>query len=131
MRLCREYTNGRTIHNPEDAVHYCNDFRNQDREFFVVIGLNTRKKVIYKDVVFIGSLDSCVIHPREVFKTAIVRSAACIITVHNHPSGGLTPSEEDLQVWKQLEEAGEIIGITVLDNLIVTQEGFYSSRNEG
>ena len=130
MKLCREYIKGRTIHNPDDAVHYCSDFRNEDREFFVVLGLNTRKKVIYKDVVFIGTLDASVVHPREVFKTAILRSASCIITVHNHPSGGLQPSEEDLSVWRQLEEAGEIIGITVLDNLIVTQEDYYSSRRE-
>jgi DNA repair protein RadC len=103
MNLCKEYTEGAQVSCAEDVVKYCKDFRKADREYFVVIGLNTRKKIIYKEIAFIGTLDSSIVHPREVFKQAIIRSAACIITIHNHPSGGLTPSDEDLVIWEKLE----------------------------
>lgn len=128
MRLCRDYVEGRQITCAEDVAGYCKDLKAQDREFFVVIGLNTRNNAIYREIVFIGTLDASVCHPREVFKMAILKSAHSIITVHNHPSGGLTPSPEDLQSWNQLKEAGEIVGIPVVDNLIVGQTGYYSEK---
>ena len=102
-----------------------------DREAFWVLHLNTRKQVIEKELVSLGIVNASVVHAREVFKRAILNSAAAIITVHNHPSGNTQPSAEDEKVWKQLSEAGRIIGIEVLDNLIITPQGGYYSEGEG
>ena len=100
-----------------------------DRECFWVLHLDTQLQLISKELVSLGCLDSTTVHPREVFKGAILDSAATIITVHNHPGGGLTPSKEDIAIWNRLREAGEIIGIEVIDNLIITPAGkFFSER---
>lgn len=90
-----------------------------DREHFKVINLNTKNKILYIDTTSIGSLSSSIVHPREVFKLPIKKSAATIILVHNHPSGDSTPSKEDLEVSKRLFEVGKIIGIEVLDHIII------------
>jgi len=99
-----------------------------DREAFWVLHLNTQNQVIEKELVSLGSVNYSVVHPREVFKKAILNSAAAIITVHNHPSENMKPSMEDERVWKGLNQAGEIIGIEVLDNLIITPQGVYYSE---
>jgi len=102
-----------------------------DREAFWVLHLNTQKQVIEKELVSLGIVNSSVVHPREVFKRAILNSAAAIITVHNHPSGNTEPSPEDRKIWTLLSQAGKIIGIEVLDNLIITPQGSYYSEGEG
>lgn len=103
--------------------------RRADRECFWVIHLNTCHQILKRDLVSVGTVRAALVRPREVFKRAITRSAASIITVHNHPSGSLTPSAEDLEIWARLNRAGEILGITVLDHLIITPSGnFYSHR---
>lgn len=102
-----------------------------DREAFWVLHLNPQKQVIEKELVSLGIVNSTVVHPREVFKKAILNSAEAIITVHNHPSGNTKPSAEDYKIWKQLNEAGKIIGIEVLDNVIITPQGDYYSEEEG
>lgn len=104
----------------------------RDRETFWVLHLNVRNQLVEKELVAIGTLNNTVIHPREVFKKAILNSAATIITVHNHPSGDASPSKDDREVWAKLREAGKIIGIPVVDDLIVTPGGaFYSEKGEG
>jgi len=102
-----------------------------DREAFWVLHLNTQNQLIEKELISLGSVNCSVVHPREVFKKAILNSAAAIITVHNHPSGNTQPSVEDEKIWKRLNEAGKIIGIKVLDNIIITPQGDYYSEEQG
>jgi DNA repair protein RadC len=101
-----------------------------DRERFVVLLLNTKNAVIESHTVSIGTLSSALVHPREIFKPAIQASAASIILAHNHPSSHLEPSREDREVTKRVVEAGETIGIEVLDHLIIG-DGFLSLKERG
>ncbi len=102
-----------------------------DRECFWVLHLNTKNMVIEKELISIGTLDSATVHPREVFKSAIVNSSSSIVTVHNHPSGDPAPSRDDLELWKRLVEIGKLVGIPVIDNIIIGMDGFYSQKGAG
>ncbi|RLE29730.1 hypothetical protein DRJ27_04225, partial [Candidatus Acetothermia bacterium] len=93
--------------------------------------LNGAGEVIQVRVVTVGLLDSSQVHPREVFADAIADRAAAVILAHNHPSGLLEPTPEDLEVTRQLAEAGRILGIQVLDHVIVSRRGFLSLREQG
>src|SRR6185369_694096 len=101
-------------------------FEQTDREEFVVILLDAKHKLLGFHVVSVGSLTASVVHPREVFKVAILGNAAALILLHNHPSGDATPSAEDLQITQRLQEVGEVIGIKVVDHIIIG-EGQYVS----
>jgi DNA repair protein RadC len=94
-----------------------------------MIALNSRNHSITE--VSVGSLDSSIVHPREVFEEAIKNKAASVIFAHNHPSGDPEPSEDDLAITKRLVEAGKILGIEVLDHVIVTKTGFLSFKEKG
>ncbi len=87
--------------------------------------------MIKKETIFVGSLDTNIIHPREIFKIALTESAAAIILVHNHPSGDPTPSHEDIEITKQIIKAGEIIGIQVLDHIIIGDNKYISLKEKG
>jgi len=100
-----------------------------DREKFICLHLNNRLQLISFEVVSTGSLTASIVHPREVYKSAILANAASVIFMHNHPSGDTEPSVDDLEITKRLEKAGEILGINVLDHIIVSRKGFYSFRN--
>ena len=102
-----------------------------DKEHFMIIMLNTKNRVIAKKVISIGHLQASLVHPREMFKEAIRRSSAAIILVHNHPSGDLTPSKEDLLTTERLREAGAVLGIDVLDHIIVGDNRYFSFREHG
>ena len=102
---------------------------NTDRETAVVLCLDTKNKINAINIVSIGIVDATLIHPREVFKAAILSNATGIIFAHNHPSGDTTPSEEDKEMTKRLIAAGDILGINVLDSIILG-DGFYSFREE-
>ena len=104
--------------------------RQLKKEVFVGVALNSRNGIIKKEVISIGTLNSALVHPREVFEFAIRHSAAAIIIAHNHPSGNTEPSEEDIKVTKRLADAGEIIGIEVLDHLIVSHTGYTSLKEK-
>lgn len=104
------------------------NLENADREHFVVLYLNSGNQVTAAQVVSIGSLSSTVVHPREVFKTAILTSSMSVIAIHNHPSGDPEPSSEDIAVTKQLVEAGKILGIKVLDHIVIGNKRFWSMR---
>lgn len=99
-----------------------------DRELFWVLHLNNNKKIIEKELVAMGILDRAVVHPREVFRKAILNSSQCIITVHNHPGGVAAPSDNDIEIWDNLRMAGKIIDIKVIDNIILTPGGAYYSQ---
>jgi DNA repair protein RadC len=101
-----------------------------DREEFRAIHLNTRGKVIGMETISIGSLNASLVHPRELFKGAILRSAASLIAVHNHPSGDPAPSQEDIQLTKRLVSAGFIIGIELVDHIVLGANGAYISLKE-
>jgi len=121
---------GEKITSPETVIKLMGEEGKADREAFWVLHLNTRNKIIEKELVSLGIADSSLVHPREVFKKAILNGAVSIITVHNHPSGDPTPSEEDIEIWARLEKAGKIIGIEVIDNIIITPKGEYYSQLE-
>jgi len=120
------------IKSPEDAARLVmEEMRHLDREHFRALLLNTRNQVIANDKVSVGTLNSSAVHPRELFRNAIKRSAASVILIHNHPSGDATPSKEDLDITGRLCEAGKIIGIEVLDHIIIGDNKFTSFKAEG
>jgi DNA repair protein RadC len=99
------------------------------QEYFVVLALDTQAQPIGLPIVStIGTLRSCMVHPRETFREAIARSANSIVSVHNHPSGDLQPSAADLDVFSRLDQAGDILGIPCTDHLIVSRRGWFSQR---
>jgi DNA repair protein RadC len=102
--------------------------RHLDREHFRAVLLNTRHEVLDVTPVAVGGLDSAPIHPREVFKEAVRRSAAAVILVHNHPSGNPEPSDDDLRITIRLRDAGRVVGIEVLDHIIIGDGRFVSLR---
>lgn len=103
----------------------------RDVEQFIVLHLDTKNAIRSMQVVSIGSLSAATVHPREVFRTAIINGAASIIVLHNHPSGDPEPSVEDKAMTERLKEAGKIIGITLLDSLIVCQNRYFSFADKG
>jgi DNA repair protein RadC len=111
------------------ALPVARRLRREKREHFVVLLLNARHEVDAVETVSIGSLNASIVHPREVFRAAIVASAASIVLLHNHPSGDPEPSEEDLTITKRLTEVGELLGIGVLDHVIVAARGVISFRS--
>ena len=120
----------REIRGPDDVVAFVGSkLRREQREHFLVLLLNARHEVIGRETVSIGSLNASIVHPSEVFKPAIQESAASILIVHNHPSGDPEPSEEDLTITKRLVEAGELLGIQVLDHVILASRGVVSLRS--
>ena len=121
---------------PADVAALCADIRQSAQEAFVVIDLNAKNNVIDKRLVTLGLLDASLVHPREVFRGAIVNNAAAVIVVHNHPSGDPTPSAEDVRITRQLVDAGRILSIRVLDHVVIGQPnagnpGFLSLRESG
>lgn len=102
-----------------------------DREVFKCLYLNQKNRLLFVETISIGSLTSSIVHPREVFKPAVKRSAACIILAHNHPSGDPSPSQEDLKVTKRLVDAGQVLGITIMDHVIVGDNIWVSLKQLG
>lgn len=120
------------IRSPGDVYNYlCLDLRDEKREHFVALLLDTKNGVIYRHTVSVGDLSSSIVHPREVFKEAIRRSAASLIVAHNHPSGDPTPSPEDVSVTRRLVEAGEVLGIDVLDHIVLGDNRYISLKEKG
>jgi len=102
-----------------------------DRECVWVLHMNSKLKLIEKELVSMGTLDAAPVHPREVFKKAILNSSSSIIVVHNHPSGDPTPTEEDMKVAKRLRQAGEILSIPLEDFLVISSKGYTSFAEKG
>jgi DNA repair protein RadC len=112
-------------------VHEVYALRHERQEHFVVISLNGAHEVISPHIISKGTLNQSLVHPREVFSDAIAERAAAIICVHNHPSGNLVPSTEDETVTRQLAQAGNILGIPLLDHIIISKKGLISLRELG
>lgn len=120
------------IRSPEDVSELMmEELRYLQKEHFVCLFLNTKNQVIGQETLSMGSLNASIVHPREVFRSAIKRSSAAIICVHNHPSGDPTPSAEDINVTKRLMEAGNIIGIDILDHIIIGDQKYVSLKEHG
>ena len=124
--LEKEYPYKVTLSSPKAVYDEMQDIKSWSKEVVVVFALDTANRIISREVVGIGTLNSSIIHPREIFRTAILRNANSIILSHNHPSGSLDPSREDRVVTERLRKAGELLGIELLDHVIVAESGFYS-----
>lgn len=120
-----------TIRSPKDAAQLFTFLEGNMQEEFWVAYLNIKNQVIRKEMIFKGSLNSSIVHPREVFKNAIKLSAASIVVCHNHPSGNPAPSPEDIAVTKRLMEVGSVVGIELLDHIIIGQQTHISLNEKG
>lgn len=117
---------------PEQVYQATKKFHNKKQEHFFVFHLNGIHAPISKpQIVAIGTVNKCQIHPRDIFREAIRRNATAIILCHNHPSGSLKPSANDDDLTRRLREAGDLLGIDILDHIIVSKNGFISYVNEG
>lgn len=119
------------ISSPGDAYTVLKRYANARTERFLVVLLNGAHDVVSTRIITVGLLNRTIVHPREVFRPAIVENAASVLLSHNHPSSRLDPSQEDLDITKRLQDAGEILGIPVLDHLIIGRTGFYSMVEHG
>jgi len=127
-----EKTNKLFVKTPDDVANLVQGrLRGKKKEYFLALLLDTRNQLIRVAEISIGSLDSSIVHPREVFKEAISASAASVIFAHNHPSGDTEASEDDINLTKRLAEAGEIVGIEVLDHVIIGDGKHLSLKREG
>lgn len=123
--------NIRKINSPLDALALGKQFlEDADREELIACCMDAKNQPISINVVSVGSLNSSIVHPREVFKVAILSNAASILVFHNHPSGDISPSTDDINVTNRLKEAGKIIGIELLDHIIIGSENKYCSLKE-
>ncbi|RXE56861.1 hypothetical protein ABH15_01520 [Methanoculleus taiwanensis] len=135
FELARRYLDadprGRRIGSPADVLPLVADLAEKRQEHFICVTLNGAGEVISRRTVTVGLLNQSLVHPREVFADAITDRAASVILVHNHPSGSLEPSQQDIGITRQLAEAGSILGIRVLDHLIVSRKGYASLKELG
>ena len=122
----------RSINSVEDAVKlFKGFFYEADREMLIVCCLDTKNEPNCINVVSIGTLNSSLVHPREVFKASILSNSNSIILAHNHPSGSVNPSSEDIKVTKRICEAGDILGIKLLDHIIISDDNYISIKEKG
>ena len=118
-----------TIKKPEDVYNYfVDELKDKKKEHFYTLLLNSKNKIIKKELISVGTLDTSLVHPREIFKEAIKNSAAGIILVHNHPSGDPEPSQEDEEISERLFDAGELLNIKVLDHVIIGKDKYHSFK---
>ncbi len=126
-RFYNKNENGFTcIRNAKDAYEYLNDMRSLPKEHLRGLYLNSHNQVIHDEVISIGTINTNIVHPREVFRPAIEYNAVAIILAHNHPSNVSTPSIQDIEITKQLVSVGKILGINILDHVIVTKSTYVS-----
>jgi DNA repair protein RadC len=114
------------IRTAQDVYEYAKDMHSLPKEQLKGIYLDTHNRVIHDEIISIGTLNSNIVHPREVFRPALEYGAAAVVLAHNHPSGVPTPSDSDISITKQLIEAGKIIGIRILDHIVIAKDAFQS-----
>lgn len=134
FELGRRYLKGKRTKiylKPSDVWKELKDIRNNKKEHFVVLFLDTHKQEVRREVISVGTLTESLAHPREVFEPAIRCSAAAVMVAHNHPSGDPTPSDEDIEITRRLRDAGDILGIDLIDHVIVTNDDYKSFKQEG
>lgn len=118
------------INFPNDVLPILQKYANRKQEHFIMVSLDGSHSIIKTRVITKGILNRTIIHPREIFRPAIMDSAMSIILCHNHPSGKPKPSKEDQEITKRLKDAGKIIGINVIDHIIISKTGYYSFLEE-
>jgi DNA repair protein RadC len=121
----------RTFSGSADTYQFLKELADCDREKFIALHLDNKHGLICVDVVSVGSLTTSIVHPREVFKIALVVNAAAVIFVHNHPSGDPTPGKDDLNITTRLREAGDLLGIRVLDHIVIGRDRYVSFVDDG
>ena len=122
----------RTVRCPEDAAGLVmEDMRNLDREHFKVILLDSKNAVISVETVSVGTVNASIVHPREALKPALEKSATSMILVHNHPTGNVSPSREDILITRRFEKCGRILGIDIVDHLIIGDDDYKSMKESG
>lgn len=114
------------VRTSQQAYHYVRPIAHSQKEQLRGLYLSSRYEVIHDEVISVGTLTASIIHPREVFQPALTHGAAAVIVAHNHPSGDSTPTEADREITLRLREAGELLGIELLDHLVVTPQQYYS-----
>jgi len=122
-----KWLSNKKITSPQDVAEiFIPILRDDNKEKFIVVCLNSANKIIKHEIISVGNLNSSVVHPREIFKVAIDNSSASIILIHNHPSGNPEPSNEDIRITKKIVETGKIMDIPVFDHLIIAGETYTS-----
>ena len=141
LPLVREVGTERVV-TPADLNRVCADIADLVQEAFLVISVDSKNRMLNRHMVSLGTVDTALVHPREVLRPAILDGAAAVLLVHNHPSGDPTPSAEDVRMTKQLVHAGQIVGIKVMDHVVIgrataaigdqpDRPGFLSLRQNG
>lgn len=134
IELSRRYlidTQTYKISSAKEVYQELKEYKNKQQEYFLTLYLDGANHLLDKKVITIGTLNQSLVHPREVFSYAIEKRCASIIVAHNHPSGILSPSNEDINVTQRLNDSAKILGIELLDHVIFTKDGFYSFQEEG
>ena len=133
IELSRRYLikNNKKINSAKDVFDELIEYTTKNQEHFILLTLDGAGHLINKRVVFKGTLNQSLVHPREVFADAIVDRSAAIIIAHNHPSGSLEPSIEDIEITKRLSKVADIIGIDLIDHIIISKNGYFSFVEEG
>lgn len=108
----------------KDVWNLCSDFRSSKKEHVVAFYFDTQQKLIERRIISVGTLDTSLAHPREVFEPALQLSAAGVVLAHNHPSGSVDPSDDDIAITKRMADAGDLLGITLIDHIIVSDKEF-------
>lgn len=116
---------------PKQVAEIFSFLHDEVKEYFFSVHLDGKNRILCLDCVSVGSLNQSIVHPREVFKTALLSSAAAIILVHNHPTGDPTPSSEDMTITRRLKEGGDLLGVRILDHIIVGSDGMTSFVERG
>lgn len=120
-----------TVTSAEDVFKILAEYSTKDQEHILLITLDGASKVIRKEVIHIGTVNQSMVHPRDVFRPAIVDNAVGIIIAHNHPSGTLEASIADIKITQRLKEGSKILGIELLDHVIIAKGGYYSMSDDG
>lgn len=132
LRINFNNTSRKKVKTPRDVFNVLKkDFFSKNREHFFLLSVDSRNRLISKDLLAIGTLNETVAHPREVFKRALQVSAVAIIVAHNHPSGDVTPSQEDIDLTNVLAKSGKLLGIPLMDHVIISQNEYVSIRSLG
>ncbi len=137
LRDCPLPENMHLCDTPEQAVEYWkihvtkNPYYDPERECFVVLMLNTRRRVRGHQLVSIGTLDTVLVHPRDVFRVAVIANASALVLLHNHPSGEPEPSQADIKITRDLIRAGQLMKIEILDHIIIGAQRHCSTRAQG
>lgn len=119
------------IKSSSDCYEHYKYLANEVKEQFIALHLDSKNKIICQDIVSVGSLNASIVHPREVFKSAMLSSAAALLFIHNHPSGDPEPSREDIELTNRLKQGAELLGIRILDHIVIGNGRYHSFADRG